>query len=274
MRQALLGACAANAPRRSSRTGPSRSCSRACGGEGVPATARQRTSASKEPSTPTLRPPASRAVSSSMEFANTGKRHHEFAMGRLAPGKTFEDFRRELEDGGEEGPSSSVDVGGVPLLSPGEEVTITRRLEPRHARPRLLRAHPPAATRTSTRAWWGASWSRETQAPGCRRQTERSSPARTAPDVPELEAGTKTIELRNDASGPREFNLLRLNPGKTIADAEKWFESGSEGPPTRLRRRDAVDPGRLVRLPDASTSSQVSSTSCSRRSRATAPSSP
>lgn len=49
-------------------------------------------------------------------------------------------------------------------------------------------------------------------------------------DVPELDAGTRTIELRNAASGPREFNVVRLNPGKTIADAEKWFASGSKGP--------------------------------------------
>ena len=66
----------------------------------------------------------------SMEFANVGEEPHEYAMGRLAPGKTLADFRRELEDGGDEEPTSSVDVGGVPLLSPGEQVTITRTLEP------------------------------------------------------------------------------------------------------------------------------------------------
>jgi hypothetical protein len=28
----------------------------------------------------------------------------------------------------------------------------------------------------------------------------------------------------------REFNLVRLNLGKTIEDAQKWFESGQNGP--------------------------------------------
>ena len=35
----------------------------------------------------------------SMEFANTGEELHEFAMGRLQPGKTLADFRDELTDG-------------------------------------------------------------------------------------------------------------------------------------------------------------------------------
>jgi uncharacterized cupredoxin-like copper-binding protein len=164
-----------------------------------------------------------------MEFANTGKELHEFAMGRLAPGKTFEDFRRELEDGGEEGPSSSVDVGGVPLLSPGEEVTITRRLEPgTHV---LVCFVPTTGGNTHFDEGMVGSFVVEGDSGAGLPEADGAIVAgEDSYDVPELEAGTKTIELRNDASGPREFNLLRLNPGKTIADAEEWFESGSEGP--------------------------------------------
>lgn len=43
----------------------------------------------------------------SMEFANTGEEPHEFAMGRLQPGKTVADFRNELTSGGDEEPTSS-----------------------------------------------------------------------------------------------------------------------------------------------------------------------
>jgi uncharacterized cupredoxin-like copper-binding protein len=165
----------------------------------------------------------------SMEFANTGKELHEFAMGRLAPGKTFEDFRRELEDGGEEGPASSVDVGGVPLVSPGEEVTITRRLEPgTHV---LVCFVPTTGGNTHFDKGMVGSFVVEGDSGADLPEADGAIVAREdSYDVSELEAGTKTIELRNEASGPREFNLLRLNPGKTIADAEKWFESGNEGP--------------------------------------------
>jgi uncharacterized cupredoxin-like copper-binding protein len=165
----------------------------------------------------------------SMEFANTGEELHEYAMGRLAPGKTFADFRRELEDGGEEGPSSSVDVGGVPLLSPGEEVTITRRLEPgTHV---LVCFVPTTGGNTHFDEGMVGSFVVDGDSDAELPEADGAIVAREdSYDVPDLEAGTKTIELRNEASDPREFNLLRLNPGKTIADAEKWFESGNEGP--------------------------------------------
>jgi hypothetical protein len=164
----------------------------------------------------------------SMEFANTGDEPHEFAMGRLQPGKTVADFRNELTNGGDEEPTSSVDVGGVPLLSPGEHVTITRSLEP--GTYVLICFVPAPDGKTHFEHGMIASFQAEgdsgAKLPGADgaivAQEDRY-------DVPELEAGTKTIELRNSASGPREFNLVRLNAGKTIEDAEKWFASGAKG---------------------------------------------
>jgi hypothetical protein len=48
--------------------------------------------------------------------------------------------------------------------------------------------------------------------------------------VPEVAAGSQTLELRNEASEPRGFDLASPNPGKTRADAAAWFRSGFSSP--------------------------------------------
>ena len=61
--------------------------------------------------------------------SNTGEELHEYALGRLDEGKTLDDVKEALESGGDDPPEWFVDVGGVPLLSPGEELGLTRELE-------------------------------------------------------------------------------------------------------------------------------------------------
>jgi hypothetical protein len=61
--------------------------------------------------------------------SNTGEELHEYALGRLAEGKTLDDVKAFLESGQEDAPEWFTDVGGVPVLSPGEELGLTRELE-------------------------------------------------------------------------------------------------------------------------------------------------
>ena len=165
----------------------------------------------------------------SMEFANVGKESHEFGLGRLKPGTTLADFRRQLTNGDNKGPAGSVDVGGVPLLSPGKHVTITRTLQ---SGTYVLVCFVPAPDR---RTHFAHGMIRSFEVSG---DTGDELPAAdgvivahdSSYDVPELAGGTKTIELRNAASGDREFNLISLNPGKTLADAGRWFNQGQKGP--------------------------------------------
>ena len=65
----------------------------------------------------------------SMRFRNTGEETHEFALGRIDGGHTIDETIRDLFANDGRVPYAT-DIGGVPLLSPGEEITITRRLEP------------------------------------------------------------------------------------------------------------------------------------------------
>jgi hypothetical protein len=150
-------------------------------------------------------------------------------MGRLEPGKTLDDFRNELTAGDDEEPTSSVDVGGVPLLSPGEQVTITRSLQPGTY---VLICFVPAPD-GKTHFEHGMIGSFDVQGDSGEELPEPDATIVAQEDrydVPEVESGTQIVELRNAASEPREFNLIRLNPGKTIADGEQWFESEMKGP--------------------------------------------
>jgi hypothetical protein len=50
-------------------------------------------------------------------------------------------------------------------------------------------------------------------------------------EVSALSAGDQTIELKNAASKPREFNLFELKPGKAVSDLRAWYANGQKGEP-------------------------------------------
>ena len=157
----------------------------------------------------------------SMEFSNVGEVLHEYPMARLQPGKTVDDFRAELVAG--EGSSSAVTVPSASGLSPGEEVTLTRALEPgTHVLFNLDEECPEGVTIGSFEVE-GDSGAELPEADGAIVARESSFA------VPELTAGTRTIELRNVASEVRDFHLFRMNEGKSLADATTWFDAG-KGP--------------------------------------------
>src|SRR4029450_8018478 len=64
-----------------------------------------------------------------MRFSNTGGLPHEFAFARIEDGKTEADVKAVIESG-QEPPDWAEDIAGVPALSPGESITVTRTLEP------------------------------------------------------------------------------------------------------------------------------------------------
>ena len=48
--------------------------------------------------------------------------------------------------------------------------------------------------------------------------------------TPQLEAGERTIELRNDSDRPHAVFLTSFEPGKTEKDLETWEKGGMRGP--------------------------------------------
>ena len=62
-----------------------------------------------------------------------------------------------------------------------------------------------------------------------RRPMPCSSSAR-ASKAPELEAGERTLEFRNDGDEHSALFLVAYEPGKTADDLERWEEAGAKGP--------------------------------------------
>jgi hypothetical protein len=180
-------------------------------------------------------PPEVRGGVVAMRFTNTGSLPHEFAFGRIDPGRGLEDLRAFVESG-EEPPDWMHDVAGVPALSPGRSVTVTRTLAPGTytflCYLPLAGWHSPRETR-DVRDLRDRGRDRRrtfTRRPGHLRGRRR---AERAGDPP----GVQTVELRNEGPGKHGFLIVRPeDPDATFeqvfASVEEWFKGASRG---RLR---------------------------------------
>jgi uncharacterized cupredoxin-like copper-binding protein len=183
-----------------------------------------------------------------MRFSNIGRELHEWGLGRLAEGTKLSDVKNELARGGED-LRGVEDVGGVPPMSPGQDITITRKLpEGRYVficflpSPRGVPHYELGMIKDFEVA--GTS---KTELP----EPDATVTAREkALELPALKAGEQTLELKNSASKPREFNLLALEPGKDLKDVEAWGEGGFKGkaPATILGAMNSIPPGESVFL--------------------------
>jgi uncharacterized cupredoxin-like copper-binding protein len=163
----------------------------------------------------------------SMRFVNTGKEPHEFALARIGEGHTLDEAVAALNESDDVGWLE--DVGGVPLLSPGGEITLTRALEP--GRYGLLCHFPSPDGQPHV----DLGMQRQFEVTG---ESDASPPTPDAVitatangfSVPELEAGVRTLELRNDLGGePSWYVYVQAVPGATTDDFEAWIESGQKG---------------------------------------------
>lgn len=184
----------------------------------------------------------------SMNFVNTGKELHEYGLGRLERGKTLADLDKVLAKGGEP-PDWVDDIGGVPGLTPGDRISITRRLRPGKyvlvcfiPGPNGKPHYELGMKKQFTVA--GNSGAASPKADGVVVASDKKM------EVPTVSAGRQTLELRNAAKEPREFNLLTLEPGKTRRDAGRWFNGGFKGkPPLKLLgAMQSIAPGTSVFL--------------------------
>ena len=165
-----------------------------------------------------------------MRFRNVGKELHEFAFGRIDGDHTIDEFVEDLFASDDGDVPYATDLGGPPLLSPGEEITITRKLEP--GTYSLLCFVPNAEGELHLKL----GMKRQFRVVGSTDATLPSPDAvitATAKgfEVPEVDAGTRTIELRNESGEDREWVLTAYAPGKTANDVDAWAESGLKGDP-------------------------------------------
>jgi hypothetical protein len=162
--------------------------------------------------------------------SNTGEELHEYALGRLAEGKTIDDVKAFLESGQEGAPEWFTDVGGVPLLSPGEKLGLTRELE---AGTYVFLCFLPSPKGVPHVAL-GMLRSFELRGDSGSKLPKPDAVivANDAGyEIPDLGSGQQTIELQNADDKEREFFLITLKSGKQLSDLDRFFEEGERGAP-------------------------------------------
>jgi hypothetical protein len=181
-----------------------------------------------------------------MRFRNVGTELHEFAMGRIDKGHTFAQARRAFEQ--DKHVAWVHDVAGPGVMTPGAEITITRRLPPG------LYFFVDAVPNTKGISFEKLSGQKAFTIVGDSGAQLPTVDAVIIAEkkrfaVPQLHAGVQTIELRNRAGAGRGFILATLNPGKTLADAEQWAKSLDAGGPQPRTRAPVTLLGAMQTIP-------------------------
>jgi uncharacterized cupredoxin-like copper-binding protein len=181
--------------------------------------------------------------------SNIGKELHEYALGRLDEGKTLADVKKRLAQGEGDPPPWFTDVAGVPVLSPGKEITVTREMEPGTYVFLCFIPSPKGVPHYELGMLKDfeivGDSGRELPEPDATITAEQGTY-----DIPALEAGPQTLELENADTKEREFFLLTLEPGKTLEDVDAWGQGGFKGPApgTFLGAMQTIPPGTSVYL--------------------------
>jgi len=193
-------------------------------------------------------PGSGRAGVVELDVSNAGEELHEYSLIKLDEGKTQEDVEAFLRTGRQEPPGWVEDVAGVPLLSPGERISITRELEPATYTLLCFIPSPEGVPHVELGMIRSFRLTGDSGAPLPEPDAVISA-TDSGFDIPELEAGSQTIELRNADDRDREFFLIALKPGKTLADIDRFFAAGedqAEPPATFLGAMQTIPPGESV----------------------------
>lgn len=164
-----------------------------------------------------------------MRFTNTGGFPHEFAFARIEEGKTEADVQAVIESG-DAPPEWAEDVAGVPALSPGESVIVTRTLEPGNYVFLCFFPDPEGTPHAAL-----GMYELFTIAGDSGLTLPEPDATITATDdgleVPALSAGEQTVQFQNGGTEPHELALVAFEPGKGVKDVDEWIEGGYQGEP-------------------------------------------
>ena len=177
-----------------------------------------------------------------LRLENTGDEPHEFALAKLEGNRTRADVLEVLSDPAtqEQGPPEWVAIrAGIPTLQAGEAAALTQRLEPgRYALICFLdgpSGKPHFLDGMVSVVEVGDDSGAEAPEPDATLNLGKSLQA------PELEAGERTLELRNGAGEPNAVFLVSYEPGKTDEDLAAWEEGGMKGPAPGSFHGGAID---------------------------------
>jgi hypothetical protein len=177
-----------------------------------------------------------------LEFANTGREFHEFALAKLGGAKTIADVRRYLADPAsqQQPPPRWVQIrAGIPTLDGSEEAALTQELEP--GRYVLLCFLDAPDGKSHIEHGMLREFVVEGDAGAEAPSADATLTLGAALAAPELEAGERTIELRNDDDRPNSIFLTAFEPGTTEQDLTRWEDDGMRGPAPARFLGGAID---------------------------------
>jgi uncharacterized cupredoxin-like copper-binding protein len=165
----------------------------------------------------------------SFKLSNKGEQLHEFTFARIDGNHTVNDVKTALAEGGEL-PSWIQDQGGVPALTPGKSVTVTRTLD-QGAHYVFTCLIPTSQGKPHFRLGMIA----EFKTKGLSHKTLPTAQATIlatddgyqAPQS--IASGQRTISFLNSSSGPQQFIVVNLAQGKTLVDLDAWLQAGFRG---------------------------------------------
>ena len=179
------------------------------------------------------------AGTTTFRLVNDGKEPHQISILQLAKGKTLADYAAAMK--ANKPAPWAVGVGGPNAAGPGETIDATLTLE---AGNYILVCWVPSPGAPVPHMAKGMISALAVTAPGGVTQavTSVSYLPEAAPDVhlelfdygfkfsKPLTAGKHTIHVMNIGTQEHEAVIMKLAPGKTMKDADAWFESGMKGP--------------------------------------------
>ncbi len=165
------------------------------------------------------------------EFENVGVQPHEFAVGRIDAGKTSDDLLKALKSGKDPSNFSWIHpFPGVPIVSPGEKISITREVEDEGTYVFFCFLPTPQG---KPHVDLGMIQSLEVAGVSGRELPEADAVIEATDEgfeVPSLGAGRHILHLKNGGSKDHEFWLWAFEPGKDNKDVNAWVGRGMEGP--------------------------------------------
>jgi hypothetical protein len=179
------------------------------------------------------------AGTTTFRLVNDGKEPHQISIVQLAKGKTLADFVAAAK--ANQPTPWAVGVGGPNAAGPGQTIDATVTLD---AGNYLLLCWVPTAGTPVPHLVKGMIQPLTVNAASGVTQAGAPTSYVTegAPDVhlelfdygfkfsKPLAAGKHTIHVMNNGMQEHEAVMMKLAPGKTMKDADAWFESGMKGP--------------------------------------------
>jgi len=183
------------------------------------------------------------AGQTTFRLVNDGKLLHHITILKLEQGKTMKDLEAAMKDPNAPPPKWLVSVGGPNAAVPGSTVEATLDLAPGNY---VLACFIPSPGDPTPHAMKGMVTPLTVTAPGGVTQAGETFAPTPSPDVhlvvkdysftfsKAITRGKHTIHVMNEGPQEHEVIMLKLAPGKHVADFNKWALGDMKGPPPAM----------------------------------------